>query len=133
MEELNEVTRQYLNCSNPIEAAARRQRVLAGDAGGEVEETALAIIESAKKNLLNASHSTEADSNPVTPPPVVGNYLQNQLCPEPPVMYTPPERLVDDLGPDPNSNVAPRNENQQGENNESGRTAKLKSIMGAQL
>ncbi|KAH0923299.1 hypothetical protein HID58_023317 [Brassica napus] len=39
MEQLQEYTRQYLSCEDPTEAAARRIRVLAGDARGEMEET----------------------------------------------------------------------------------------------
>lgn len=47
MEELHEVTRQYLSCEDPIEAAARRQRVLISDAQGDMERTAAAIISAA--------------------------------------------------------------------------------------
>ncbi|KAJ4909777.1 Uncharacterized protein Rs2_04398 [Raphanus sativus] len=38
LEDLNEATRRYLSCPDPTEAAARRQRVLAGDARGQTEE-----------------------------------------------------------------------------------------------
>ncbi|KAG5385308.1 hypothetical protein IGI04_036778, partial [Brassica rapa subsp. trilocularis] len=44
MRELQETTKQYLSCVDPVEAAARRQRVLAGDAEGLMEKTAEAIL-----------------------------------------------------------------------------------------
>ncbi|CAG7910582.1 unnamed protein product, partial [Brassica rapa] len=44
MEDLQEVTKQYLSCTDPIEAAARKQRVLTGDASGLMEETAASIL-----------------------------------------------------------------------------------------
>ncbi|CAF1926420.1 unnamed protein product [Brassica napus] len=47
MDDLQEVTRQYVNCPDPIESAARRQRVLHGDAHGQMEETADRILTAA--------------------------------------------------------------------------------------
>ncbi|KAG5376385.1 hypothetical protein IGI04_040981 [Brassica rapa subsp. trilocularis] len=44
MEDLQEVTKQYLSCTDPIEAVARKQRVLTGDASGLMEETAASIL-----------------------------------------------------------------------------------------
>ncbi|CAN7119737.1 unnamed protein product, partial [Brassica rapa subsp. narinosa] len=44
LQELQEVTKQYLSCADPVEAAARRQRVLAGDAEGLMEKTADSIL-----------------------------------------------------------------------------------------
>ncbi|CAN6860031.1 unnamed protein product [Brassica oleracea] len=44
LQELQEVTKQYLSCADPVEAAARRQRVLAGDAEGLMEKTAESIL-----------------------------------------------------------------------------------------
>ena len=41
MEELQEVTRQYVSCTDPVKAAARRQRVLTGDARREMEKAAM--------------------------------------------------------------------------------------------
>ncbi|KAJ4913568.1 Uncharacterized protein Rs2_08189 [Raphanus sativus] len=41
---LNEATMQYLNCSDPTEAAARRQRVMAGDARGETENRVNSLL-----------------------------------------------------------------------------------------
>ncbi|CAF2057130.1 unnamed protein product [Brassica oleracea var. botrytis] len=44
MQELQEVTLQYLSSVDPVEAAARRQRVLESDAKGLMENTAAAIL-----------------------------------------------------------------------------------------
>ncbi|KAG2264131.1 hypothetical protein Bca52824_071210 [Brassica carinata] len=44
MEDLQDVTKQYLCCTDPTEAAARKQRVLTGDASGSMEETADSIL-----------------------------------------------------------------------------------------
>ena len=47
MTELPEVTIQYINCPDPIESAARRQRVHQSDARGDMEEAAANIIAAA--------------------------------------------------------------------------------------
>lgn len=47
MQELHDVTLQYINCGDPTECATRRQRVLQGDAEGQVEEVAANIIAAA--------------------------------------------------------------------------------------
>lgn len=44
MKDLQDVTKQYLSCTNPTEAAARKQRVLVGDASGLMEKTAASIL-----------------------------------------------------------------------------------------
>ncbi|CAF1921170.1 unnamed protein product [Brassica oleracea] len=44
MQELHEVILQYLCCADPVEAAARRQRVLESDAEGLMETTAASIV-----------------------------------------------------------------------------------------
>lgn len=44
MEELNDVTIQYLSCTDPSEARARQQRVIEGDAIGLEEEVAARIL-----------------------------------------------------------------------------------------
>ncbi|KAG2287060.1 hypothetical protein Bca4012_031846 [Brassica carinata] len=48
-EELQQVTRLYTSCDDPIESAARKQRVLVSDAQGLMEETAQGIIIAAHK------------------------------------------------------------------------------------
>ncbi|KAJ4917478.1 Uncharacterized protein Rs2_03028 [Raphanus sativus] len=78
MEELNEVTRQYLSCANPVEAAARRQRVLFTDAQGLMERTAENIMASRAHVTLRPHLS---DSNPVTPPPLQVSYNQTFISP----------------------------------------------------
>lgn len=47
MKELQNVTLQYLSSNDPIENAARRQRVIQGDSTGQMEEAARRIIEAA--------------------------------------------------------------------------------------
>ncbi|CAG7910275.1 unnamed protein product [Brassica rapa] len=44
MEDLNDVTLQYLSCADPTEAKARQCRVLEGDAQGQMEEVAAGIL-----------------------------------------------------------------------------------------
>lgn len=44
MEELREVTLQYLNVEHPTERAARQQHVLQSELDGTVEETAANIV-----------------------------------------------------------------------------------------
>ncbi|KAG2288361.1 hypothetical protein Bca52824_047965 [Brassica carinata] len=58
MEDLQDVvTIQYLSCADPTEAAARRQRLMRGDARGEMEEAVASIMaaENAENNLVAAS------------------------------------------------------------------------------
>ena len=47
MEDLQDVTLQYLSCADPCEAQVRQRRVLQGDAHGQMEDTATRIISSA--------------------------------------------------------------------------------------
>ncbi|CAF2074823.1 unnamed protein product [Brassica napus] len=51
MEDLREVTFQYTNVTDPIEAAARFQRVISSEEEGLMEETASRIIAAAANNL----------------------------------------------------------------------------------
>ncbi|WZZ21445.1 hypothetical protein YC2023_122832 [Brassica napus] len=44
MEDLHDVTLQYLSCADPTEAKARQCRVLEGDAQGQMEEVAAGIL-----------------------------------------------------------------------------------------
>lgn len=69
LEELNNATKLYLSCPDPVKAAARRQRVMITDAAGKTEERAASLIvaEAQRKVLLSGSRSN--DSNPNTPPP----------------------------------------------------------------
>lgn len=45
MEELREATFQYTNVADPVESAARKQKVLSGEAYGLMENTAAGIVE----------------------------------------------------------------------------------------
>ena len=101
MEELQEVTRQYLSCPDPVEAAARRQRVLYGDANGMMEETVERLLASGQGVPTEQRRQRAADSNPVTPPPLHENPLQAPLFPDPSTPYTPPTREEEDWGQDP--------------------------------
>lgn len=66
LEDLHETTRQYINCPDPKEYAARRQRVLQGDAQGDMENTADRILAAAAAKL----HEETAQSHhqPLPPP-----------------------------------------------------------------
>ncbi|CAN7138121.1 unnamed protein product, partial [Brassica rapa subsp. narinosa] len=101
LEDLNAVTLQYLSCSDPTEAAARRQRVLNSEASGLVEKTAASIL---------ASETTPR--RPLSPweqgiksisPPGEGSLMglrQDQI-------FTPIPREEEDLGFDPPYSVEP--------------------------
>lgn len=128
MEELHEVTRQYLSCSNPVEAAARRQRVLYGDANGQMEDTARAIIHSAKNRQSLSNLVRGSESNPVTPPPLQGPYFQPLLLLDT-AGYTPPDRTeVEPIVELPYSDVEPVRELNSPINHR-GEPARMKSII----
>ncbi|XP_024016332.1 uncharacterized protein LOC112089810 [Eutrema salsugineum] len=57
MEELQEVTIQYVNCGEPIESAARLKRVLEGEEKGMMAETSAAIISARSEDQLNTESS----------------------------------------------------------------------------
>ncbi|KAH0936315.1 hypothetical protein HID58_013432 [Brassica napus] len=67
MNDLLEATLNYTNCPDPVESAARRQRVHDEDAG-LMEETATRIIAAAQRNLDRNEVNT-ALNQAVTPPP----------------------------------------------------------------
>ncbi|CAN6851121.1 unnamed protein product [Brassica oleracea] len=68
MEDLHHVTRQYLSCPDPVEAAARRQRVSFVDASGQMEETAASIIAAETRRHALFSQSRGPHNTP--PPPL---------------------------------------------------------------
>lgn len=82
LEELHETTRRYLNCADPVEAAARRQRVLQGDALGQTEELAASIIAAETRRHSLFSQYMGSASNPNTPPPQQAVSLDVQPLPE---------------------------------------------------
>lgn len=107
MEELQEATRQYLSCPDPVEAAARRQRAIQGDARGDMEETALSIIHAEKERQATPNYLAFVDSDPSTPA-TQGSSLPRMLFPDPAAFfYTPPVRGEDITGVDPLISAAP--------------------------
>ncbi|KAG2318710.1 hypothetical protein Bca52824_011923 [Brassica carinata] len=58
MDDLRAVTLQYINCADPTESAARKQRVQQSDERGLMEETARSIIETATQNQEIATQQT---------------------------------------------------------------------------
>ncbi|RID73962.1 hypothetical protein BRARA_B01081, partial [Brassica rapa] len=68
LNDLNEATRLYMNCPDPTEAAARRQRVLAGDARGQTEETAAGLmrLRETPKDLRGATPQSSNNLGPLT-------------------------------------------------------------------
>ncbi|KAJ4880220.1 Uncharacterized protein Rs2_37274 [Raphanus sativus] len=89
MEELHEVTRQYFNCGDPVEAAARRQRVQYTDAEGLMETTTAAILAASMQNLPEFPHPIGDSSNPATPPPLQDPVLQAPNHPAPLILLSP--------------------------------------------
>lgn len=69
MEELHDVTLQYLSCADPKEARARQHRVLEGDAIGLEEEVAAGILSATTMNpvILNAPLPSENNSSGAIP------------------------------------------------------------------
>ncbi|WZZ42509.1 hypothetical protein YC2023_038768 [Brassica napus] len=95
LQELQEVTKQYLSCADPVEAASKRQRVLAGDAEGLMEKTAnsiLAVSAEKRRPLSPWERGIRSESPPgiefdlamqpsdieVTPPPAMKRIETNQ-------------------------------------------------------
>lgn len=65
MGELREVTIQYTNCADPIESAARKRRVLQGEAKGLMAETAPQMIEAITlQNQLLLEFAEDFSVNP---------------------------------------------------------------------
>lgn len=101
MEDLHAVTRQYLSCEDPTESAARKQRVLQGDAEGQMEKTAEGIIAAAIQQneearvILGFTESHTNTQEPlaqpllITLPPTEGD----EELPEPATDQNAPLRL----------------------------------------
>lgn len=101
MEELHEVTRQYLSCPDPVEAAARRQRVHFSDVNGLMEATAASILTTAatKANQRYPPlQIRDCDSNPVTPPPLNEAPCNDWLFPDPSTILSPVNGIEADDG-----------------------------------
>lgn len=72
LEDLQEATLQYTNCSDPTESAARRHRVLQGELNGLMAKTAASIIENAaeSQNPLPEAHSVVLQHLPAGSKPI---------------------------------------------------------------
>ncbi|KAJ4881665.1 zf-CCHC_4 domain-containing protein [Raphanus sativus] len=128
MEELHEVMRQYLNCADPVEAAARRQRVMYTDANGLMEETAARILAVTQGRRASSDSHQEWENNPVTPPPRQDLSVQNLLPPNPPTKdkssTRSTERLIEEAG-----ERQTLQQNLEDTLNSVGRPARIKSII----
>lgn len=100
MEELHQATQQYLSCSDPVEAEARRQRVMQSDANGDMEETAAAIIAGAVRRCELSSLLRASDSNPNTPPPRPSYSHHEPQILESHVLFSPRMREEENMGLD---------------------------------
>lgn len=98
MDMLHEATRQYLRNPDPVEAAARRQRVHFGDANGEIEEAISDMITAAEERFTLATQGTIMENDPVTPPPFQLNPHEAWMFPDPSVVTSPPFVKELDLG-----------------------------------
>lgn len=122
LEDLHEVTRRYLNCPDPVEAAVRRQRVLISDARGDMEEAAATIIATAERNLANSSVQI--------PPPMQRNITPNQ---SPAPLLAPPVILLQ--APDQSHDLpqaipdSPSEQEQDSHHRRRGISARLKSAI----
>lgn len=103
MEDLQEVTRLYLSCPDPKEAAARRQRVMYNDTNGLMEATASRILAASASQQALSPRGRISDSNPNTPPPIQEKPSQDILFPDPSVLRSPQggEDVEVDIGLDP--------------------------------
>ncbi|KAJ4872386.1 Uncharacterized protein Rs2_45950 [Raphanus sativus] len=108
MEELHDVTRKYLSCKDPAEAAARRQRVLQSDAEGLMEATAASILAASTVQQNERNLRTGELSNPAIPPPLQDPLLQALIYPAPLALFEPINGGEENIGQDPYySDVSP--------------------------
>lgn len=129
MEDLHEVTRQYLNCADPVEAAARRQRVLYTDANGLMEETAARILASSQALHHNIELRHGIDSNPVTAPPRQEDNVQVPILQSRADIQTPPTRLGEDMGLTNLFNESIQGHSQEETRGETARSTRIKSVI----
>ena len=129
MEDLHEVTRQYLNCADPVEAAARRQRVRYTDANGLMEETAARILASSQALHHNIELRHGIDSNPVTPPPRQEDNVQVPILQSREDIQTPPTRLGEDMGLTNLFNESIQGHSQEETRGETARSTRIKSVI----
>lgn len=104
MNELREVTVQYTSCADPTESAARKQRVLQGEARGLMAQTAAQLIEVAilsTQNYLASSAQAEFQAEedhdlPIHPAelPVVSTSAAKKKRGRPPLNKTAPKSTL---------------------------------------
>ncbi|KAJ4917112.1 Uncharacterized protein Rs2_02662 [Raphanus sativus] len=85
MQDLQDVTQQYLSCADPVEARARKQRVLEGDAEGLLEKTAERIMAATVEKRRSLS-PWERGIRSVSPPAIDFDKAMQPSDAE----YTPP-------------------------------------------
>ena len=107
MEEFHEVTRQYLSCVDPVEAAARRQRVLYSDANGLMKATAASIMENSLSLQTPHTLSRINASNTATPPPLQDAPFHTLLYLDPTTLNSPQVEVEEDTKVDPSNSDAP--------------------------
>ncbi|KAG2308736.1 hypothetical protein Bca52824_028484 [Brassica carinata] len=85
LQDIDKATQLYLSCDDPTEAAARRLRVLAGDASGQVEETVTTMLAGSDPQA-DDSHKTHplGTSSQVQSRDLIMEELQNVT-----LQYTP--------------------------------------------
>ncbi|KAJ4891657.1 Uncharacterized protein Rs2_31405 [Raphanus sativus] len=131
MEELQEVTRQYQNCADPVEAAARRQRVIRSDELGLMEATAASILASSQAQQVRQTRlilRDDTDSNPNTPPPLQNASVEPLRGNFPRAILTPRIAEDEDFGLEPLFYEAPHVEVLSA-SAAAARPAKLKSVI----
>ncbi|KAH0908641.1 hypothetical protein HID58_031962, partial [Brassica napus] len=65
MEEIREATLQYISCHDPMESAARKQRVLQSEMNGDVEEAATRILQASTTAALARTETLQASELPI--------------------------------------------------------------------
>ncbi|CAN7002342.1 unnamed protein product, partial [Brassica oleracea var. botrytis] len=88
-EQQQQAMRLYLSCPSSAEAATRRQRVLHGDALGQIEERAATIIVAETRKHAMIPHYLRDESNPNTPPPNQDFHLNELLSLNPSTTHSP--------------------------------------------
>ena len=71
LEEVQEATNRYVNCEDPVESAARRQRVLQSEARGEVQEVVAGIVAAALAQQAPPHQPPEGETRILSNPPLL--------------------------------------------------------------
>ena len=65
MEKIREATLQYISCPDPMESAARKQRVLQSEMNGDVEEAATRILQASASAALARTETLQLSELPI--------------------------------------------------------------------